>query len=334
MTTATTPPALLIWYARCPTLTALGLLAHRGVLQREFLRENVALVSVRENSTLAVRQGHLDHTLSHLVREADAATALWAYGQNQRSRLLALGATYHTVSLVVPERSPIRHLPDLLGRRLSIPREAGAFSPAGVRSLRGWQAILQVAGVAAKDVDFTPVAADHPNVPFGDIARREIEALVSQHTEAALLFGARGLEQARGAGLRTLHAFSARDIHNDPRLEGLIEQRALTVDADLLAAHPDKVERIVERLKEAEAFARHNPREALRQAAYESKSELADTESAHGDLLTDSVHLDLSPAAFSRLERLKTWLAVRGKLPETLDLDAWTRNDALVSLPA
>ena len=57
MTVTISHPPLLIWYARCPTLTALGLVANRGVLQREFLRENVALVSVRENSTPAVRQG-------------------------------------------------------------------------------------------------------------------------------------------------------------------------------------------------------------------------------------------------------------------------------------
>lgn len=322
--TALSRSSLLIWYARCPTLTALGLIANRGVLQREFLRENVATVSVRENSTPAVRQGHLDHTLSNLIREADAATALWAYGQNRRSRLLALGATYHDVIIVALERSPLRELRDLVGRRLSVPREAGPFSPAGVRSLRGWLAVLAFAGITPKDVDITPVAAGHPNAPFGDIARREIESLLNQTSEAALFFGAKGAELARSAGLRIVHRFSAREIFEEPSLEGLIEQRALTVDANLLAAHPEAVARIEARLNEAAEFAERFPREALRHAAYECQSEVDDVQATHGELLAQSARLNLDAASLKRLKGLQQWLAARDKLAEDLDLSQWS----------
>ena len=328
MTVTVSHPPLLIWYARCPTLTALGLVANRGVLQREFLRENVALVSVRENSTPAVRQGHLDQSLSNLVREADAATALWAYGRNGRSRLLALGAAYHDVIVAAPERSPLRELKDLVGRRLSVPREAGPFSPAGVRALRGWQTILAFAGIAHKDVELTPVAADHPGAPFGDIARRDVESLLSQNSDAALLFGAKGVELARTAGLRIVHRFDARRIHDDPRLEGLIEQRALSVDADLLAAHPRIVARIEARLKAAADFAQRFPREALRQAAYECRGEVSDVVATHGGLLAQSARLDLDETSWARLDGLKQWLAARGQIPDPLDLSLWVGDDA------
>jgi ABC-type nitrate/sulfonate/bicarbonate transport system substrate-binding protein len=116
---------LLMWYARCPTLTALGLIANRGVFQREFLRENISILPVRDNADETVRKGHFDHSLPHLVREADAATALWAQSQRARSCLIALGATYQIVSLVVRNDSPTTKLSDLRGLKLSVPDETG-----------------------------------------------------------------------------------------------------------------------------------------------------------------------------------------------------------------
>ena len=93
----------------------------------------------------------------------------------------------------------INHLRDLAGRRLSVPKEAGNFSPAQVRSLRAWDAVLAFAGVASQDIEFAPVVADHPSVPFGDVARREVEALLSGQTNLA------GIEVAKtisSAGLK------------------------------------------------------------------------------------------------------------------------------------
>ena len=319
------PPgaAPLIWYARCPTLTAMGLVANRGVFAREFLREHVYVVSVRENSQASVREGHLDHTLANLFREADAATALWAHGLNERSRLLAIGETWHSVSIVTRPSQPIASLRDLAGHRLSVPKEAGPFSPARVRTLRAWETVLGVAGVAARDIEFAPVVADHPSVPFGDVARREVEALLSGQTDVAVLFGAKGLELGRSAHLKEIHRFDAETIRSDPRLNGLVELRALTVDRDLLDARPDLVERLTGTLVEAALWARDFPKEAVRQVASEGRVETSDAEAAYGSLIADGAALGLEDSRLDALRGLETWLKSRHLLIDSHDVASW-----------
>ncbi|WKL58703.1 ABC transporter substrate-binding protein [Asticcacaulis sp. ZE23SCel15] len=321
-----------MWYARCPTLTALGLIANRGILQREFLRENINVISVRENSTPAVRQGHLDHTLPNLIREADAATALWAYGLNGRSRLLALGATYHSVSVVVPQKSPLRSLHDLKGVRLSVPREAGSFSPARVRALRAWETITAFAGSGPEAVEFTNVVSDHPSVPFGDIARREIEALLGGQTDAAILYGAKGIELARAAGLRELHRFSAADIRHDDRLSGLIELRAVTVDDPFLEAEPYVVTRLLRQLSQAHQWAEVFPKEALNQIAIEGKVSADLASEAYGDLFVEGAQIGLEAFRLKQLSNLEQWLKTRGFISSDLSVGDWLRPDIIQSL--
>jgi ABC-type nitrate/sulfonate/bicarbonate transport system substrate-binding protein len=322
-------PAPLIWYARCPTLTALGLIANRGVLQREFLRENVHLVSVRENSTPGVRQGHLDHSLPNLIREADAATALWAHGQNARSRLLAIGQTYHSVSVVTRSGQPIQSLRDLIGRRLGLIKEAGNFSPAQVRSLRAWETVLDVAGIAKSDIEFVPVVADHPSVPFGDVARREVEALLGGQSDVAILFGAKGLELARSAHLKEVHRFTADEIRNDPRLAGLVELRAVTVDQVLLEGREDIVTRILTNLIEAGRWAQTFPKEALKQAAIEGKVEITNAETAYGAWLAEGARIGFEPERVAALESLQDWLKSRHLLPESHQIGQWAEPGVL-----
>lgn len=324
-------PAPLIWYARCPTLTATGLVANRGVFQREFLRENVHMVSVRENSTPSVRQGHLDHTLPNLIREADAATALWAHGLNGQSRLLAVGKTFHAVTVVTRPGQAIRGLADLAGRRLSVPKEAGNFSPAQVRALRAWTSILSVAGVPAKDIEFVPLVADHPSVPFGDIARREIEALLGGQSDVALLYGAKGLELARIHNLNAVHVFTAEDIKTDARLTGLVELRALTVDSDLLEGREDIVTRITAVLLEAAGWALDFPKEALKQVAIEGKVEVSDAISAYGSLLAEGSRLGLEADDLLALSALQTWLKARHLIPDSHQIDPWLRQGVLLA---
>ena len=330
--TSATPQS--VWYARCPTLTAMGLIANRGVLQREFLRENVYIVSVRENSTPSVRQGHLDHTLPNLIREADAATALWAHGLNSRSRLLAVGQTFHAVSIVTRPSQGIANLRELAGRRLSVPKEAGNFSPAQVRTLRAWEAVLAYAGVPTQDIEFAPVVADHPSVPFGDVARREVEALLSGQTDVAILYGAKGIELARSAHLKVVKRFSPEDIKRDTRLAGLVELRALTVDQTLLEFSPDIVTRLTGNLVQAADWARDFPREALKQAALEGKVEYGDAEAAYGSLLVESAGLGLELDRLAALETLQAWLQGHHLLPHDHVIGDWIAAEVLTAAQA
>jgi len=323
VTSAAVMPAQLVWYARCPTLTAMGLLAHRGALQRAFLRDPVNFVSVRETSQPSVRQGYLDHSLPNLVREGDAATALWSYGLNERSRLLAIGHTWHTVLVVTSGRSSVTRLSDLEGRTLALPREAGPFSPARVRALRAWEAILDVAGVSLKNIAFHNIIADHPSTPFGDIARREVEAVLGGQAGAGLLFGAKGLELARAANLKIVHMFTPEDIRDDPRLEGLIELRSLTVDYPFFEANKAVVARLVDSLSEVSGWAQRFPKEALSHVAHEGMVEVSDAEKAYGRLLAEGAALGLEDWRWRHLEALCDWLKARQAIGGAMSLNTW-----------
>jgi ABC-type nitrate/sulfonate/bicarbonate transport system substrate-binding protein len=252
---------------------------------------------------------------------------LWAHGLNARSRLLAIGQTYHSVSVVTRPGQPIQSLRDLIGRRLSLIKEAGNFSPAQVRSLRAWETVLAVAGIAKSDIEFVPVVADHPSVPFGDVARREVEALLGGQSDVAILFGAKGLELARSANLKEIHRFTAEDIHNDPRLSGLVELRAVTVDRVLLEGRADIVTRILTNLIEAGQWAQAFPKEALKQAAIEGKVETSDAERAYGDRLIEGAVIGLEAEQLVTLESLSGWLKHRHLLPEAHRIDQWAEQD-------
>ncbi|MFT3998564.1 MAG: ABC transporter substrate-binding protein [Asticcacaulis sp.] len=322
-------PSQLVWYARCPTLTAMGLLAHRGVLQRAFRRDPVNFVSVRETSLPSVRQGYLDHSLANLVREGDAATALWSYGLNARSRLLAVGHTWHTVLVVASSRSPLSRLEDLKGHTLALPREAGPFSPARVRALRAWESVLGLVELKPADVTFANVVADHPSAPFGDISRREIEAVLSGQADAGLLFGAKGLELARHAGLKVVHAFAPETICSDPRLNGLIELRSLSIDYPFLEANEGVVTRLLEALDEAADWAREFPKQALSHIAEEGKVEPQSAIDAYGALIPDGVALGAEDWRLADLDGLLGWLKGRRAVADDLDIGAWARTDLL-----
>ncbi len=321
----------LIWYARSPTLTAMSLTASRGVFQREFVREGLYMVSVRETSSPSVQQGHIDHTLSNLIREGDAATALWAHAHSGRSNLLAIGQTWHSVSVVTRPDPHVRTLRDLVGRRLSLPLEAGPFSPARARGLRAWETVLRRVAIAARDIELVTVAAGHPSAPFGDVANREIAALLGGQVDAILLFGAKGLELARQANLQEIHRFDAEVIRDDPALSGLVELRALTVDQPFLAADFDVVARITATLLQAAPWARAFPKEALRHIAAEGHVETADAATAYGPLVADGAALGLDAHRQAQIDGLHGWLQQKHLIPALHSLDGWTREDVLTA---
>jgi ABC-type nitrate/sulfonate/bicarbonate transport system substrate-binding protein len=166
-------------------------------------------------------------------------------------------------------------------------------------------------------------------VPFGDVARREVEALLGGQTDVAILFGAKGLELARSAHLKEVHRFTADEIRNDPRLAGLVELRAVTVDHVLLEGRKDIVTRILTNLIEAGRWAQTFPKEALKQAAIEGKVESADAETAYGAWLAEGARIGFEPERVAALESLQDWLKSRHLLPESHQIGQWAEPGVL-----
>jgi ABC-type nitrate/sulfonate/bicarbonate transport system substrate-binding protein len=201
------------------------------------------------------------------------------------------------------------------------------MKPARARTLRAWESVLDFADIAVSDVTFVNIEAGPPSMPYGDVARREISALNRAEVDVVILYGAKGLEMIRDQGLKELYRFTPEAIHETPALEGLIEQRALTVDPLLLEAHPEAVGRVIDRLMEVPEWANDFPREALNQASLEAGVSLDDADSAYGSLLAQSAELGLEPHRLQRLERLRLWLSDKGLIttsPQAVSpIEAW-----------
>ncbi len=331
-------PAQLVWYARAAQLTTLGLICGRGVLNREFQGEPVNLVSVRDSVTRDVREGHILHTLPNLIRESDAATALWARSRGAPSRLLALGRTYQSVSVVVRRDSPIETLKDIAGFRWSVPVESGPFSPALVRAHRAWYSLTDYLDLPLEQSRLTEVATGDPMSRAGHVGEQELGALIRRETDVALLFGAKGLEQARHPQVREVYRFSPSMAWSDPRLSGLVELRAVSVDEGLLDADPRIVRRILRRLVEASLWANAFPSEAYVQAAYETGVYLNDATQAYAPLIGESAALSLNFRALKDLDALSQFMATLGHMALAVDCPSWAApnllSEILANLPS
>lgn len=154
---------------------------------------------------------------------------------------------------------------------------------------------------------------------------------MSGQADAGLLFGAKGIEMARTAGLKIVHAFEAADIRSDARLKGLVELRTLTIDYPFLEANEAIVSRLVQALAGAADWARSFPKQALSHIAEEGKVEAEDAVRAYGDLIPESTALGAEDARLADIKGLLDWLKPRQAVPETLDLGDWSRTDLLIA---
>jgi ABC-type nitrate/sulfonate/bicarbonate transport system substrate-binding protein len=273
-------------------------------------------------SGLARRIGLLDE--AHVaLRESDNVTALWRRSRGDATRLLGLTSVRTFQAVLALPGAGIAEPAQLAGRRLALPLRNGvAIDVPRASACRGFHVATALAGLFADEVVYVDVPvpaapAAHPAVPY--VA--ELAALLRGDVEAIYVAGAAGVAAAARVGAVEVVDLG---VHLDPMVRaGSSVPAALTVDAHLLDAEPERVVDALAALLRAAAWARSEPAAVTQLVAGQLGAEPADVVAAHGHCLCDQLALELGEDRLAALRAQRDFLDVHGFLASDVDLGAW-----------
>lgn len=326
-----------IWYTRCPVPTPLGLAARQGWFNDEFRPDGIAIHTLQETQDSELRESHYDHRLPYSFRQGGNVPAIWARARGADTRVLGLNWIDESQLILALPGSGITAPADLRGRRIGLPVHQNSIDHGRASALRGIHVALEVGGLTPQDVRFIDIAAGggtrdrgwaNSTAPGDSASRRGdsgygtvIQALRDGTVDVVFTKGARGLEAAHAHGLTFV--YDARN-HPDPRVRSNNgAPRPITVDAALLAARPDLVDRFLERIVRIGEWAAAHPGETVNYIARESGSTDEWVRKAYGA----DVHLhqgtDLEPASVSALAGYKDFLFRTGFIARDFSVTEW-----------
>jgi ABC-type nitrate/sulfonate/bicarbonate transport system substrate-binding protein len=295
------------WYARSPVPTPLGIAVHLGWLNGESSADGVAIRSLRDSA------GHdassiSDHTLAMSFRQGGSIPAMWV----DESQLI----------LTLPG-SGIQSVKQLRGRRLAIPRRpTDRIDIFRASALRGFLNALSLEGMTTRDVELIDVEArtlqavgDDPatelfTLPLGLSSRAlyaaEASALLRGAVDAIYVKGSVGLEVAQP---------HIRNNNGTPR--------PLTVNAEVLANHPDIVAGFLKLVVAAGDWARTHPDETAQYVSHETASAVEWVHAAYGGNLHHHLGVNLEAESIAALDDFKKFLFEWGFLEADFEIADW-----------
>lgn len=345
-TSATQNP---LWYARSPVPTPLGIAVHLGWLNGELSADGVAVRSLRESAdhdTSSIS----DHTLAHSFRQGGSIPAMWARSNDARTRVIGLSWIDEAQLILTMPSSGIRSVKDLRGRRVAIPQRAGdRIDIFRASALRGFSNALSLEGLTPRDVELvdvqartlqavsTDLAAELFASPQGFASRAlyaaEAGALLRGAVDAIYVKGSTGLEIAELIGAQVVIDIG---FHPDPRIRNNNgTPRPLTVNADVLAQHPDIVAGFLKLVVAAGEWARTHPDETAQYVSEETASSIDWVRAAYGADLHHHLGVNLDPESIAALENFKNFLFEWGFLESDFAvadwIDPWPLREVLQS---
>lgn len=338
MSSSTTLQLDTLWYTRCPVPTALGIAVQQGWLEEALAAKGVAVKSLRESNERAVRESHFDHTLQNSVRHGGNIPALWARAAGRETRLIGLSWADETQRILTLPGSGIRTPRDLRGRRFGLPKWVNAqIDFARAQAIRGLENALRLDGLEVRDVELVDfiVDGDQSGAPaertagtnvFGGQRRSggqaaELVGLLRGEVDAIFQKGASAAHLAQLFGL---HTVIDTGVHPEPLVRANNgTPRALTVDAHLLAQHPDIAVDIVDQVLRAQHWARAHPDDTRRFLARESNASEYWVTAAYGLDAHTRLDTSLSAANIAGLQDFADFLLRWEFLPAAVDVRGW-----------
>ncbi len=335
MTPAPTPTTA-ISFARSPVPTPLGIAVHLGWLNGELSADGVAVKSLHELHP--GEQAHSDYTLRHSLRQGGSVPAIWARSGGANTRVIGLSWVDEAQLLITRANSGIHSVGDLRGRRIGLPsRTYEAIDIFRATALRGVLNILRSENMHFREVKLVDIAAalvpvSNPDATppqhersiapllWNDYAA-ECAALLRGDVDAIYVKGAQGLEAAH-----LIHARTIIDIgcHPDPLLRNNNgTPRPLTVNAEVLAQHPDIVAGFLQLVSSAGDWARTHPAETFRYVSQETGAPEEWVHLAYGEKLHQHLGIGLEPDAIRSLGQFKDFLLEWGFLQNDFDVWDW-----------
>ncbi len=317
--TAIEPASVVV--GRSPIPTATGIARQLGWLEREAALDGTSLVVAGASPSAPLRDALLRVAApAGLLREGESVGALWERAEGRETRLIGLTWVETFQAVLAAPDSGIRAPAQLAGRRLGLPRDVtAAVDVRRAAARRGFHAALGLAGLFADEVEHVDVAA--PAGAASDHYSAELAALACGEVDAIFVAGAAGAAAAARIGAVKVVNVGA---HLDPAVRaGATTPSAITVDAELLDAHPNLVVRLLAVLLRAGAWAQLNAAEATRILAAETGTTRRDVRAAHGDGWHDQLHVGLSEQKLAALRSQHDFLLTHGYLERAVDLGSW-----------
>lgn len=324
-----------LWYTRCPVPTGLGIAVQLGWLADEFRSDGIGLKSIQETADINARESHFDHNLPSSFRQGGNIPAIWARANGRDTRVIGLSWTDEFQAILALPSSGIRTARDLAGRRVGLPVNPISIDFNRATALKGFASALELEGFTLADVErvdtvsTAPAGSGTEGIATGERQRArtrhgyraEVLALVRGEVDAIYVKGALGLETARLAGV---HVVASLGDHPDAWVRANNgTPRTLTVDAALIEARPDLVERFLARVIAAGDWARAHPDETIAYIARETGSTPDWVRRAYGANAPASLGTFLNDEAAGALGRYKDFLFEHGFLAADFDIAAW-----------
>ncbi|WP_405045118.1 ABC transporter substrate-binding protein, partial [Paraburkholderia sp.] len=204
-------------------------------------------------------------------------------------------------------------------------------------ALRGFSNALSLEGLSTRDVELVDVqartlqSADLPRdrrppaSPDGFSSRSlyeaEAAALLRGEVDAIYVKGSTGLEVAQLIGA---HVVIDIGFHPDRRIRNNNgTPRPLTVNADVLAQHPDIVEGFLKLVVDAGEWARTHPDETAEYVTQETASSIDWVRAAYGANLHTHLGVNLDSESIAALADFKDFLYEWDLLEADFDVNDW-----------
>ncbi|MCL4634216.1 ABC transporter substrate-binding protein [Burkholderia sp.] len=325
------------WYARSPVPTPLGIAVHLGWLNGETSADGVAIRSPR-GATRHDVSSISDHTLAQSFRQGGSIPAMWARSNDAHTRVIGLSWVDESQLILARPESGIRSVKALRGRRIAIPnRPDDRIDIFRASALRGFVNALSLDGLTLGDVERVDVrartlqavgparAANLFASPHGFSSRTlyaaEAGALLRGEVDAIYVKGSTGLEIAQLIGAHVVIDIGfhpERSIRNNNGTP-----RPLTVNADVLANHPDIVAGFLKLVVAAGEWAGTHPDETAHYVAGETASSIDWVRAAYGNQLHRHLGVNLDDESVAALDEFKTFLLDHGFLEADFDVADW-----------
>ena len=332
--TASTEPVEL-WYTRCGAATSSALAIRKNWLQEEFSKGGTVLHSLRDSSSLEVRNSHYHHKQSGMFREGGNIPPIWAKASGQDTVVLGITWLDEYQGVLVRADSAIKEIGDLAGKRLGVPlhRQAVIDFQRGAAQ-HGFATALSLAGLTPGDATFVDLDAPSYDLQDGvrriDIPRRELEleALEQGVVDAVFIRFARGYRASQDSRFREI-------ININQHPDALVRvnngtPRPITVDRSFLDRHLDVVVRYLSVLLRTAAWASENPNEVIGLLASDSGgATAAEVLASHGPGVHRCFTPELSKAYIDGLETQKYFLRDWGFLKADFDIQDWIVTEPL-----
>ncbi|WP_454807296.1 ABC transporter substrate-binding protein [Paraburkholderia fungorum] len=325
------------WYARSPVPTPLGIAVHLGWLNGESSADGVAIRSLRDSA------GHdassiSDHTLAMSFRQGGSIPAMWARSHRADTRVIGLSWVDESQLILTLPGSGIQSVKQLRGRRLAIPRRpTDRIDIFRASALRGFLNALSLEGMTTRDVELIDVEArtlqavgDDPatelfTLPLGLSSRAlyaaEASALLRGTVDAIYVKGSVGLEVAQLIGAQAVIDIG---FHPEPHIRNNNgTPRPLTVNAEVLANHPDIVAGFLKLVVAAGDWARTHPDETAQYVSHETASAVEWVHAAYGGNLHHHLGVNLEAESVAALDDFKKFLFEWGFLEADFEIADW-----------